>query len=124
MLDMSDVVNDDFASQPFTIIRSQGGKWVSGTWVDNVVNVPSFGSQQPAGDRELEMVPEGDRVKGLFAFWSSEPIYTTGTESTTDSKAHISDIVLWRSQKYRILGSKPWVDFGYWRAVGTRIKGE
>ena len=124
MLDMSDVVNDDFAAQPFNILRSTQGKWVKGVWSDVKLTVPSYGSMQPTKDRDLDMVPEGDRVKGMFSFWSSAPIFTTGTEGTDDPNAHSSDIIIWRNQLYRVLGSKPWEDFGYWRAVGVRIEGE
>lgn len=122
MIDISELMSDADFCQPFTIVRSTGA-FVAGVWQDISTNVNSYGAMQPAGDREINMVPEGDRVTGMVALWSSQPLYTTGTNGGSDPTAHISDVVVWHGQNYRVLAVRPWYDNGYWKAVATRMAG-
>lgn len=114
------VVNDMRMAQPFVISRDAGA-WQAGVWVPNPQDVPSYGIIQPSTPEELEMLPEGDRVKGAFTFHSSNAIYHTGVNN--DGVESTSDIIAWHGQNYRIVFVAPWQDFGYYKAIGVRMSG-
>jgi hypothetical protein len=78
MLDLSDVVADvDLqAPKPFTILRSTG-QFVFGGFQSSTVSISAYGPVQRATDREIQMLPEADRVSGIMAFWWTQPIYGT-----------------------------------------------
>ena len=124
MISVQEVVNDPDFAQLFIIQRSNAGFWQDGVWVNHNVTLQSYGSMQPASDREIQMVPEGDRVTGMLSVWSSLQLFTTGTVGPNDPAAHTSDILVWHGQNYRIMGVKPWFDNGYWRCLATRMLGE
>jgi hypothetical protein len=124
MIDLSDVVNDPDFAQDFSIVRSNGGSWQLGQWVDATIIVPCFGIIQPSTPEELEQVPEGDRVKGAMSFHSECVLFETHTNGPNDANAGISDIINWRGQNYRLVKVFPWEDFGYYKAIGVRMSGE
>jgi hypothetical protein len=79
MIDVSEVVADvDLqAPQPFTILRSIQAEFVAGGFTDQKIEIPDVGPVQPATDLDAQMVPEADRLSQLFAFWATQPIFTT-----------------------------------------------
>lgn len=117
---IAEVVNDPVFSQSFTIVRSQGGYYRQGRWVNATVNVQAWGSIQPPTPTDLEMVPEGDRVSGVVQIHTTQPIYETNVELTNG----ISDIVTWHGQQYRVLRVFEWQDYGYWKALAVRMSGQ
>lgn len=78
MIDVSEVVTDpDFtAPQPFTIKRSTG-QFVLGGFESVTTDIPQLGPVQQASDKEIQMLPEADRVGSIRSFWCTIPIYTT-----------------------------------------------
>ena len=120
MINLANIVNDTDFAQPFTIERSSGGAFKAGKWIDATTNVASFGIVQPSSPEELEQVPEADRVKGAMSFHSSGEMY----ETHVDAQTGISDLIYWRGQWYRIVKVFPWIDFGYYKAIGVRKSGE
>lgn len=127
MLNLSKVVNNPKFAQSFNITRSQGGVFDdTGVWQDVTVDVPMFGVIQPATPKELEQVPEADRVKEVKSFHSQQEMFLTETTAIDDANARISDIVTWTTtgEQYRLVKLYPWEDFGYFKALGVRIVGE
>lgn len=121
---MVDVVNDPDFAQAFDITRSQGGSFVAGAWQNAVVSIPGYGVVQPSTPEELEQVPEGDRVKGMVTFHSSQVIYETNRVGIGNVDEGTSDTILWNNQTYRIVKVFPWQDFGYYKAMGARTSGQ
>ena len=119
-IEISQVVNDPDVAQAFTILRSVGA-WNLGTWVPVTANVQSYGVITEPTVNELEMVPEGDKVKGVMVFWSSQPIFVT---SAAQGVGNSSDIIVWRGQNFRVLSVKQYLDWGYYRAIATRMKAD
>ena len=117
---IAEVVNDPAFAQSFTITRSSGGVWKSGRWSNATVDVPAWGSIQPPNPEELEQVAEGDRVSGVIAVHTTQPIYETNVDLTNG----ISDLVTWHGQKYRVVKVYPWQDYGYWKALAVRMSGQ
>jgi hypothetical protein len=119
-IDVSEVILDGDLAQPFTILRSTDGKFVMGGWQDRLVTIKAFGVITVASVEQLRMVPEGDRVTGAMAFYSTQQLFKTHVDPTPGN----SDILMWRGQKYRVSEVKPWADSGYWMAIGVRISGD
>lgn len=117
---IAEVVNDPDFAQSFSIQRSQGGTWQAGKWVDSKTTIGMWGAIQPPTPEELDQVPEGDRITGVIAIWSTGQIY----ETNVDSKLGISDIATWHNEPYRILKVFPWNDYGYWKALACRMSGQ
>lgn len=117
---IAEVVNDPDFAQSFTITRSEGGVWVQGKWRNATITVGAWGSIQPPNPEELEQVAEADRVSGVIAVHTTQPIYETHVDATTG----ISDLVTWHDQTYRIIKVYPWQDYGYYKALAVRMSGQ
>ena len=79
MISTADVVSDgDLAApKPFQVLRSTGA-WASGGFVSTITETLELtGPVQQATDREVSMLPEGDRVSQVMSFWATVPLYTT-----------------------------------------------
>lgn len=120
MIDLGLIPNDPDLAQNYTILRSNNNsQWLTGTFQSQTEEVPGFGVVSVASLRDLEMVPEGDVVHGAMAFWSSRPIY--GTRATQGQAGLASDILVWRGENYRVLNVAEYRDYGYWKAIATRM---
>lgn len=78
MISVQEIVVDPdmIAPQPFTILRSTG-QFVPGGFESTVTPISMFGPVQQASNKELQMLPEADRISSVRSFWSTVPIYTT-----------------------------------------------
>ena len=124
MINLSEIVNDDDFAQEFVIMRSSGGSWQAGKWVNETTGIPGWGVIQPSTPEELDQVPEGDRVKGMMSFHSEAPLFKTHTRGPNDKFAGTSDIICWRGQNFRLVKVFPWEDFGYYNGIGARLSGQ
>ena len=70
-------------------------------------------------EKELEQMPEADRVKGIMAFYATQALYITHADGTPGT----SDKILWRGDYYRLTNCRNYADYGYWKAIGVRIEG-
>jgi hypothetical protein len=122
MIDVSEVVLDPDMAQAFSILRDGSGAFVSGVWTPAApTTIPAYGPIRPASDRDLEMIPEGDRVKEVKTFWCSQPIFAMRATAGVGSS---SDILTWRGLYYRVMGVAQSQDYGFYRAVAVRMKGD
>lgn len=115
MINVGRIVNNRNFSQPsgFTVYR-QTGTWVAGRWVAEEAEIQMQGTVTVANSKDLTQVPEGDRVTGMMCFYSQQPIYETNPDGTSDE-------IEWQGERYRVYSVFPWSDFGYWKALGTRM---
>ena len=108
-------------TQVLKVYRSSG-QFIKGKWTESPQS-PLYleiqGIAYPSTEKELDMVPEGDRIKGAITFLSVEEIYTTSR-----SLSGISDELEWNGERYKILSLLPWKDYGYYMSIGERIKGD
>lgn len=116
MINMSDVVADATfqAPEPFQILRSVGS-FQSGGFKSVTSEIQQVGPVQPATDKAVAMLPEGDRIGLVLTFWCTVPIYVT-------SKSTASDIIVYESDRYRVLAVNHHPGAGFWRATATRMK--
>ena len=118
MINLSRVAHSGYLSQPIKVLRTKG-QWVKGRWEmvgDEELIIRGIVTQ--ATPKDLQQVPEGDRVTGSIKLITVERLYPT------DRKTGLSDYVLWRKAKYRIITTTPDVDYGFNRSIGTRIEGD
>ncbi len=78
MISVFEVVVDPdlIAPQPFTVLRSTG-QYVLGGFASTTTSISLFGPDQQASDKEVQMLPEADRISAVRSFWSTQPIYET-----------------------------------------------
>lgn len=115
-INVSKVIKSSRLSQSYTVYR-KSGEWVSGRWEQSESSLQITGPVTVPGEKEILQIPEGDRVKGVMCFHSTDELYTTNENGTSDE-------ILWRNNRYRIHAILPWMDFGYCKALGTRMEGE
>jgi hypothetical protein len=119
MIDVSEVVNDPENAQSYSILRS-AGTWVNGVWQPNAETLQGYGRISVARPRDVEMIPEGDKIVGAMVFWSSTAIF--GTRADSAGNGGSSDILMWRGKKFRVLSVYQYSDYGYWKAIATRME--
>ena len=117
-VNLARVVHSPRMSQKITILR-RGGSWQYGTWVqdENPTELSMRGIVTMANAKDLEMVPEGDRLTGAIKILTTERIYIT-------SDGEITDMVFWRGARYRIVTVTPDIDYGFYRSIGSRLDGD
>ena len=122
MINVSELIHDPDFAQNFQVIR-RPGKWSEGKWViENPQQFNLHGVITVASARDINMVPEGERIKGMMSFYSTEPLYTTRVENST-APSQISDELLWRGEKYKIIKINPHIDWGFYQALAVRVVG-
>lgn len=114
MINLSRVILDPRIRQstPFTIYR-KSTTWQHGKPVSSENTISLNGIITPASARDLEQVPEGDRVGGEITILTIEPIYVTREEGTSDE-------VEWAGDRYRVFNVFPWKDYGFYHGIGIR----
>ena len=118
MINVSEVVLDSDFVQSFTVLRSSGQQGPDG-WINTETQLTLSGVISVARVRDLQMVPEGDRIGGAMIFHSVQPIYTT----RTGEGQGISDVIIWRGERYKVSTLLPYVDYGYYSVVAVRLLG-
>lgn len=114
LINVGEVVVDPDLAQPFTILRS-AGIFVNGVWKSTETKLQTIGVISVASEGEVNMLPEGDVILGARVFHTDQPIF-----KTQEGKGS-SDILIWRDQKYRVLRVAQYQDYGYWRAIASRM---
>lgn len=128
MINVAEIVVDPDFAQPYTVYRETGA-FVNYKFVKNPeVALPYYGAVYPATQYEINQVPEGDRTSILVCFCSTtdKPFYLSREASAsklTDGKEGISDQIVWQNDRYKIIKIWPYLDFGYWLCVGSRMSG-
>jgi hypothetical protein len=122
MINIQEMMQDPDLAQDYTVYR-KSGRWNGPRWVETETPLSFFGPVIPADAKEIQQVPEGDRVRGVFAFYSDQEIFITHIE---EGFKGTSDQISWGTSggRYRIYQSNPFGDFGYWKAIGARMAGK
>jgi hypothetical protein len=114
---LTEVVLDPDLAEAVSILRSTG-QYGPGGWQNQTTTIPAYGVVTIAEGKTLQQVPEGDKVTGALEFNSAQRIY-----QTSEQGQKLSDILVWRGVKYKVLQVFPWADFGFWKAVMVRMPG-
>jgi hypothetical protein len=97
----------------FTVTRPSGS-YVAGRWVEGAAETFEIAASiQPATPKELQRLPEGDRVKAVIAIW-------TTTELRVGEGAQ-ADRVSYGGGTYEVQAVERW-DLGeYFKALASRV---
>ena len=123
MINVSRVLNSPNFTQSFIVYRKKG-HWDKGAMVQIEDALTFRGVISVASPKQIQQVPEGDRVSGMMVFHSTSEIYTTrawGTEYQTDYGT--SDELVWRGKRYKVVHVAPYSDYGYYKAFATYMEG-
>ena len=125
---LQDSVNNPDVSEPFTILRYTGN-FVSGGYQQAMPqSIEAYGTVGMAGNEDLEMTPEADRVHEVRVFHMTLPFYLTGeTRTVPGSSTPVSgtaDVIVWRNTQYRCVARRPYPQRGYYAAIAARMAGQ
>lgn len=112
MINVSRVMNDSRFSQTFSIFR-KSGEWEKGRFNETETELKMQGVVSVAKSKDIEMIPEGDRVGGEMAIHTTQEIFVTNTEGTSDE-------LLWNGERYKIYSVSPYSDYGFYKAIAMR----
>ena len=120
MINVGRVLYNPKFAQLFTVHRKPGS-WVAGRWVPGTEQTLTFyGVVVPVSPKELMQLPEGDRVTGMMAFYSTSEIFSTHTDGTPGT----SDEIEWKGKRYRVVNVNLYVDYGFYCAYAVYMAGD
>ncbi len=106
----------------FTIYRSSGqfalGGWQEGTPVQITV---TDGCVLPISSKDIQQLPEADRITESMAFYAKQILYVTRNDA---SNPGTSDQIVYQGVRYRIARVMNYMAFGYCKAIGVRMSGD
>lgn len=120
MINISRVVNSRMFSQLLTLRRSSAGEfviggWSNGTGVETSIRCIAY----PSSEREINQVPEGDRVAGMQTFISASELKVANGDNSANS-----DQIEWKGEWYKLVSLLDFSDYGAYAAVGVRLAGD
>lgn len=116
MINIGELIHDSDFCTKFTIHRKISGKWIGGRQERKEKVIEAEGIVTATSSEDMELLSEGDRVHGLKTFYTDVKMRLTDNETT-------SDICEYKGLRYRLLQVFNYEDFGYYKAIGTRIGG-
>ena len=111
MINLGYLMTDPLFATPYTVLR-RTGEYVEGEWEESELEeLQYYGPVQPATEREIEQLPEGDRQGSIMKFFCKPPnkLYISGDNG-------LSDEIMFAGRKYKIISVKDWERYGYIRA--------
>ena len=114
MINVSRVIKDPRFRQTFKLFRKEG-KFVGGRLQQIEVEQSLSGVIKPASAKEVEMIPEGDRILG------GEMVIHTTSELKVTSDEGTSDEIEWNNERYKLYAVSPYKDYGFYRAIAIRM---
>jgi hypothetical protein len=120
--ELEDVVNDPDLAEVYTVNRSTG-VFAAGGWQSSTTVLQFWGVVTVADSKQLDMIPEADRVRGARMFFSQAPLYVT-SELRKDGTSGTSDEIVYGNAKYRVLSVGQYPNRGgYYCAIAQRMQG-
>lgn len=117
MINLSELIHDPDFCTNFIVIKKSEPKWVKGELTQAETKLIVEGIVLPSSSKDIDMLPEADRVHGLKSFFTDECEFAlTNTEKT-------SDVCIYRGETYKLLQVFDYSDNGYYKAIGTMIGG-
>lgn len=112
MINVSRVINDPRFSRSLTIYRKKGA-WGRGRFegVESELNIQGVISVAKAKD--VEMIPECDRIGGEMVIHTTQKIFTTNENGTSDE-------LLWEDERYKIYSVSSYKSYGFYKAIAMR----
>ena len=113
-INVSRLMVDPAFSTYYTVLRRKA-QWVNGRFIPGEPEILKYyGPVQPATQKELDQLPEGDRQKGTLKFFCKPPLKFHITNE--NGEANVSDEIIYKDDRYKIFAVKDWTENGYIRA--------
>ncbi len=103
------------------IERSSFGKYKEGIWCakDPDSDAPTINASiQVATPKEIALLPEGERSREGIILISYDQIICADPLN----KVAGDFIPNWKNSRYKVVSVDPWEDFGYYRAIATKVR--
>lgn len=115
-INVSEAIDSD-TSEIVTVERRSGG-YVDGIYQTSITSIfkTVASVQQPTPD-ELQKLSEGERNKDLRKFISKKALIVG-----SDRTGVVSDIVIFKGIRYKIIQLGDWQSYGHSTAIGAREK--
>lgn len=108
----------DIAATPHTLRTYPAGSFVEGEWTQGeAVETPIRAVMQAPSTRDLESLPEGERVEGLVTVWSRSPLNT----ADEDDERRADEIINAAGEAYRVVNARLRSEAGFYRALARLI---
>jgi hypothetical protein len=120
MINVEEVVMDPDLTQAFDVYRNYGSFKPGGWSEDDESVITMMGVVSVSAPKDLQQVPEGDRVMGARTFHTNREIFVT--RNTDDPGT--SDRILYDGEFWRVAQVSPYGQYGYWKAVAIRMSGD
>lgn len=118
MIDLSELIHDEDFCTVFTVVKKSDPQWIKGEVFYTELEIKVEGIVLPSSSKDIELLPEADRVNGLKSFFTDECAF----EITDDEKT--SDICIYKGKKYKLLHVFDYSANGYYKAIGSLIGDE
>lgn len=123
MINVSEVVADPDLATTFEVYRNRGSFKAGGWSVDDEQIIKMVGVVSMSSPKELQQVPEGDRVMGGMTFHSTREIYAT-CNVEEPGESGVSDRILYLGEFFRVQQVNPYGPYGYWKVIAVRMSGD
>lgn len=111
-------VIDCFGSEPFVVVRPQGGERLKGEYIRRAPQrFNADGAWQPADGKVLMMLPEGIRTRETWVVWTDTPLLNADVRLDREA-----DILERAGCELEVMVVKDWFRAGgYNKAVVVRL---
>ena len=116
MIDLSELTFDPDFCTTFTV-EKHSITWEKGIATPTSSSIKVTGIVAPASPKDVEMLELTDRKHGVKTF------YTNETELEVSDTQRISDIIIWKGNRYKLLHVFDYSANGYWKAIGDLMGG-
>lgn len=124
LLNVSEVLLSPEFMQPVKVYRKYNGRWELGKFVQDEVEITLDMLVCPSSGKDLMKIPEADRIEDTRTFHCLSKLYLSeDSNDVNDQETRTSDVVEWNCQKYKLVSIPDYSDYGYYRAIGVRIRG-
>lgn len=118
MIDMSRFVVDSRFAQTFIVSRKSGTWNTDGDFIESSTEIPMIGTISIASAKQIEFIPEGDRVGGEIAIHTIDKLLAS--RNNDDGTSATADEIFWHDEYYKIYQVNEYSDYGYYFAIAQR----
>ena len=112
MLDISFLLEDPDFTTTFELLE-RSVEFVDGEFVAGEPTVTTLhGTVRPTSDKDLEMLPEGDRVNGTTTFWVKGRVSLNINEE-------LAPLLRYKGLTYKAINVLDWSDSGFTKIIGV-----
>lgn len=114
MLKLTELLHDKDFCTTFEIISIEG-RFNEGVFNQEFVKKQVIGIARPSSADDLDILPEGDRMKGNMSFYTTEPLVFAPKTATLQ--------IQWHNRRYKIVHCENFIENGFFKAIGQLMDG-